>query len=140
MERLKNVALIVLGLVIFALGIAPMVDGGGYPKGYGKNPCVTKAYDMAASQTVYSEAEYDWELNFIGCSHETFRRDTTNTCTVLAYAIARDWIRHGQPILNLTIDKVGRALDTRSIDKHGYKRYDCTASEDLSWYFDRMEG
>jgi hypothetical protein len=59
---------------------------------------------------------------------------SVNKCTGLAYEVARNWLKNGKPILSLTVDKMGRALDARSIN--GFKRFDCTLAEDWSWYYD----
>lgn len=100
----------------------------------GNNPCVTKVKALHDQGYVDSDPEMDWELNYIGCDG-TKRASRPNRCERLAYDVARDWIKNGQPILNLTVDKMGRALDHRSIHG-GIKRFDCTLEEDLSWSYE----
>lgn len=118
---------IVAGFMLLACAI-DLVSAEPLPSDYGHNVCVTKRHDMAVSQDVYSD--FARELHFIGC--EGGKR-LQGTCSRLAYDVARDWMKQGQPILNLTVDKMGRALDGRMRNNKGMKAHDCTLNGDWIW-------
>lgn len=140
-DYVKFIIAAIVGFILFSSGLNSAFGASAtgasepHPHEYGSEPCVTKQYDMAVSQQVFTDDDMARELHFIGCT-DNAKRAHNNYCTHLAYDVARQWLKNGQPILNLTIDKMGRALDGRMRNNKGMKDHDCTFAEDWSIYYD----
>lgn len=110
---------------------------GGEPKpnGYGRDVCVTMLHDMSVSRQAYSDRDYDFRLNLVGCDApwETLNGTMhyqSEPCPTAARNAGNRLVRKGFPTRQITPKVIGRQIGGEGTVVEGV---DCTLYEDWSW-------
>jgi hypothetical protein len=124
-----------------ALAITEMINPKGTvakekkPKGYGTDVCVTMLHDMATSSQAYSDRDFDFRLNLVGCDAPWETLDgkmnyQPEACPTAARKAGNKLIKKGLPTSKINPKVIGAMIggEGRVVDG-----VDCTLFEDWSW-------
>jgi hypothetical protein len=87
------------------------------PRGYGQDPCATVTYDMATSPAVFDAWHWQQHTNLFSCGQRAdgswhyVKHKYDRGCGVLAYKVAKSYVKRGYSSLSITPGMIGRALD-----------------------------